>query len=489
MRHLSRGFELGDIAPIRGQLVPVSSTALDLTRGEFSIGRGARPFISPRNLIWKGLPGEETQISRLYFAKSDMYEASAPAADVNSTGITSDVQYTWSAYLLHAMRDAKRWLSSSGVWGGREYMGLMGLVGIIDEWIVQQTQIVTLVARQIKATPSGSFPTQIRSVEHWENYAIIPHANSSGMLVRWPLEVYALSKSLLYELKWARYALFGLANTIKGFVDCTKTNADGICTEVIATSGTFAAAQAYEDYKYAMAYLSGSPGLPIQIAPGEWRAPEIGETFPLFGEVINYIGEISGLMQQYRDLQEIVVSTVKQVIDEIAAGVRGGINEIQNFAGTVAEVGAAIPIMGLFIQVVGSLVVIALDNARIDAARRRERGLPHLYRGVQPDGETPTELARSDIETWALMMYRTMKLQETRIFALVDGTSPLLGALRPLAPGVATYPTILLPNRFTVRQPGAGTAKVLSQTTKTALAVGGGVSALGLVWWLWRRFS
>lgn len=500
---MNRSIDLGAFGqgfrPVVGVLRPISP-ALNLTRQEFSIPRAARPFISPPNLIWYGLPGEETTIARLYNARTDSFEASAPHVDSNSTRLTSDMTYVWADYILTAMRDGKHWLSSSGVWGAREYAGLMGLVEIIDEWISQQTQIVTLAARQIRANPSGAFPTEIRSVDQWENAAITPDARSPGMSVRWPLEVYALAKAMLYELRWARAAIGGsardgnatvspvgggLAGVIRSYVDCTRTNADGLCTAVVATTASTLLADLTDMQHRTLAMLQGAAGLVDQAG----NPPDLSHTFPLFQEVVNYIAEISGLMNQYRDLQEIVVTTVKEVIDELASTIGGTVDEIRNFVGTASDVGSQIPVIGLFIQVAFELVSIALHNADVDAARRRERGMPHLYRGVEADGVTPVELTRTDVETWALLMYRAMRLQQMRIFALVDGTSPLTNALRPKAAGTFTYPSISLPRGGVVNRPGAGTAKTLSAGAKSALAIGGGASAAGLVWWLWKKFS
>ena len=491
---LGQGFR-----PVAGLLRPIAP-ALNLTRQEFSIGRAARPFISPPNLIWYGLPGEETTIARLYNAPTDSFEAGAPHVDNNSTRLTSDMRYVWADYILTAMRDGKHWLSSSGVWGAREYAGLMGLVEILDEWISQQTKIVTLAARQIRATPSGAFPTEIRSVDQWENAGVTPDARSPGMSVRWPLEVYALAKAMLYELRWAR-AVFGgsaaagnipvapvgggLTGVIRSYIDCTRTTEEGVCTAVIATTASSILADLTDMQHRTLAMLQGAAGLVDQAG----NPPTLEDTFPLFQEVVNYYAEISGLMDQYRELQEIIVATVKEVIDEIASTIGGTVNEIRNFVGTASDVGAAIPVIGLFIQVAFELLSIALHNADIDAAMRRERGMPHLYRGVAADGETPIELTRTDVETWALMMYRAMRLQQMRIFSLVDGTSPLTNALRPKAPGTFTYPTISMPRGGVVSRPGAGTVKSLSAGAKSALAIGGGASAAGLVWWLWKKFS
>lgn len=479
----NRGVELGALGQmIRGELRPPSPVALDLTRAEFSIPKAGRPFISPKGLIWYGLPGEETQISRLYFARTDSYEAGIgvdSATVQNTTGMSSDDRYVWAAYILKAMRDGKRWLSDSGVWGGKEYRGLRGFVEILDEWIRQQEQIVALTTRQIQNRPSGSYPDKIRSVEHWENYAIIPRASSPGMTVRWPIEVNVLANSLLYELKWAREAFYGLSLLIASYVDCTATNRDGICTEVVANSGGSAAMEAYENAKFTFPYLSGSPGLPVRTGPGEFRSPSLdpalGEVFDLYRDVVNYIGKASGLLADYRELQQVVVSAVKSAIDQIASGIRGGLDQIQGFADTVQSFGNAIPIMGAFISAVAGIIGIAISNAEIDAAKRRERGMPVLYRGVKSDGVTGEPLLRTDIETYALMMYRAMKLQEVRVLALVDGTSSLTGALSPKAVGTVSRTVILRP------------AAPVSPGGSTALLVGGGVATAALVWWLIKR--
>jgi len=430
------------------------AAALSLARGEFSIAPAARPFVSPLELVWYGLPGEETAVARSFSARSDAYEdgVGKSAAVQNDTQLLRDQRWTWVQYVLHAMRDSKRWISESGVWGGKEWRALTALTDVLDEWIAIQEQVSALAARQILTTPTGAAPERIRSPEHWDTYSVNPvraGREAPGLRQRWPVEVYVVSRSLLNELRWARAALGGdprvapggLCDVIKGHVDAAAVNADGVVTAVTATAGgAVAMGQLYEQYKRSMAYLSGAPGL----ADAAGNPPTLGSAFPLFRDVVDFVGEVSGLMAAYHDLQALVVGAVRSVVTEVASTIGDALSQVETFVGTISDVGASIPFFGTFVQAVTGVVDVALRNAQIDAARRRERGVPTLVRGVDGEGR-PLTLTRRDVETWALMMFRAMKLQEIRVAALVDGTSPLTASLRPKPVDGTGVPVMVAP--------------------------------------------
>jgi hypothetical protein len=482
MRRIDRTIDLGAIAPIRGTNIPAAGPALDLTRQEFSIPRAARPFIMPRKLIWRGLPSEETTITRLFNARSNVEEPWDGAlgcglANHTDSGLGGGDWWPPARYILRGLHSSKKWLPGSGLWGCQEWRGIMGLVEILDEWILIATDTTNLIARQIKERPSGAFPIQIRAVGDWSRSAIVTKSGAverSGMGQRWPLEPYAISKALLTELKWARKTFGYLADVIKNYVDCSNPPyAVGTtpCREVVGYKDP----ATYEKYQATLTYMSGVGG----------KADLLGNvTYPAeLADILEYAVEMIGLFEAYQGLQELVVSTINEVVIDLTKAISETGELIETFGDTISD---AVPIIGMIIEVATWMVATKMEQDARDAAALRERGLPTLYRGTTVDGR-PAVLSRSDIETWTLMMFRALKLQEVRVSALVDGTSALPGAMRTRPPGEARYPVVIGTHNRPLR-PGAGAQKALSDGAKAALAVGSGASLAGLVWWLWKRY-
>ena len=133
---------------------------------------------------------------------------------------------------------------------------------------------------------------------------------------------------------------------------------------------------------------------------------------------------------------------------------------------------------------VSELAYSAPDLARV---HRGEAELDAVARHP-PAVEAPQ---RDHLDVYGHMMHRVMQQHRTRMHAIRSGyvtwteleTATVAPGLRP----EENRPLMPPPLRPPPLRPRTA-SKALSPSAKSVLAIGGGASAAGLVWWLWKRF-
>jgi hypothetical protein len=495
VRNLGHAIELGDLGAARSVRTPFYSAAAQGTL--YTPPRAAQPFIMKAAAIWKTLPGETVinwprfdpyvvgQLSsrasteRVYENYSfwdpgptdppvivQHFMSSSDAEpvisrNINPWNLNNAVAQRTKRYTLRIFEEdltAHRWVRRSGDVsncqgsGGRDRVGSQ-----YNCWSVQE---------------EVSIRAFILILQDW---AAELRADADSMRDRRYTPAKIAAEALIQEIDGAIGALSSFSKMLHNMLHYGNGYSSQLRNQAVLW-------MVAAEHPALMSYVPGATFGLTEVQKSMVSVRQLADDMAGLGHMVDTFYDAASdmveaaMMQLWREVRDWALEVGAELITELGA------EALVSAAGDASS----IPFIG---QIIDSIIDV-YETLSMD---ERPPGLKY-------DRFPDVRYRPEDLDTYGVMMYRAMAQHRARMNLVrrgqvswpepagAGGAALVRGEYRPPRPDAdEDVPGHAPPPPRAVR-PGGG-AKVLTPTGKTALAIGGGASAAGLVWWLWKRFG